>query len=51
MRRLAYVALTIIALNACIAYRVTTTDPDGNTKTREGYGLARFPSFAGSAPS
>jgi hypothetical protein len=43
MRRLAYVALTVIALNACIAYRFTTTDPDGNTKTREGLWLGPIP--------
>ena len=43
MRRLAYVALTVIALNACIAYRFTTTDADGNTKTREGLWLGPIP--------
>lgn len=43
MRRLAYLALTVIALNACIAYRVTTTDPEGNTKTREGLWVGPIP--------
>lgn len=43
MRRLACVALTIIALNACIAYRFTTTDSDGNTRTREGLWLGPIP--------
>ena len=43
MRRLACVALTVIALNACIAYRFTTTDPEGNTKTHEGLWLGPIP--------
>jgi hypothetical protein len=43
MRRLACVALTIIALHACIAYRLTTTDPEGNTKTRTGLWLGPIP--------
>lgn len=43
MRRLVYVALTVIALNTCIAYRWTTTDSEGNTKTREGLWLGPIP--------
>src|SRR5437868_6115951 len=43
MRRLTCVALAIIALNACIAYRLTTTDPEGNTKTRAGVWLGPIP--------